>query len=524
MYLRMEVASSKSRALIWQKLKTIVPGAFKNGKLDVEQLKLLFGDEILYTVERFELTWPGKSDAFQLTNSHSTTALIPFPKESINWDTSENIFIEGDNLDALKILGEKYQGKIKTIYIDPPYNTGNNSFTYADKFSETPVEYLHRNGVNNKHGKIIKEKQYRQENKSNGHFHANWLSMMYPRLILARRLLRDDGLIFISIDDNEIANLKLIMDEIFGANNYIDIFCWAKSETPANLSKKSKKVVEYILCYQKIKDAERFKGIRKKTISSNGLLNQSNKVNTLAFPANIVRTKIADQKIKKGIYGTENYRVELLKNTEVKNGYFILPVCLEAKFKWTQPKLDREISYGTIINIPTLRFSPSYERLEYDAEVPPNLINSKVGVATNETAGSDLEVLFGAKVFDFPKPPSLLKYLIGFSDDKEGIVLDFFAGSGSTAQAVLEMNAKDNGNRKFICVQLNEKTPVKSLARKHGFETISQITKKRIDLIIENIWSSGSISKTQELSKPGFRFYKLSKIHTKQNNNRAVRK
>ncbi len=175
-----------------------------------------------------------------------------------------------------------------------------------------------------------------------------------------------------------------------------------------------------------------------------------------------------------------------------------------------------EISKGTIINIPTMRFSPSYERLEYDAEVPPNLINSKVGVATNETAGSDLEILFGAKVFDFPKPPSLIKYLIGFSDDPDGIILDFFAGSGSTAQAVLEMNAKDNGNRKFMCVQLNEKTPAKSMARKQGFETISQITKKRIELVLKKIWSSAPASKHPDHLKPGYKYYKLSAADSKK--------
>ncbi len=264
------------------------------------------------------------------------------------------------------------------------------------------------------------------------------------------------------------------------------------------------------MCYQKLKTQEKFKGIRKKTISSNGLLNQSNKVNTLIFPANIVRTNIPDQKIKKGIFGTGKYHIELLANTRVQKGLFILPVHLKAKFKWTQPKLDMEINRGTIINIPTLRFSPSYERAEYDAEVPPNLINSKVGVDTNETAGNDLALMFGAKVFDFPKPPSLIKYLLGFSDDPDGIILDFFAGSGSTAQAVLEMNAKDNGNRKFICVQTDERTPEKSIAQKHGFETISQITKKRIELVLKEMWALPTIAKVPEHLKPGYKFYKLS--------------
>ncbi len=505
----MGAASSKSKAHLLQKLKAIIPDAFYNGKLDVEQLKVLLGSDLFREDECFELTWPGKNAAYQLINTLPATSLIPCPRESINWDATENVFIEGENLDALKLLNEKYSGKIKTIYIDPPYNTGNNSFTYGDKFSVTPREYHSRNdGSRNKQKMDIAGAPV-PENKHNGHFHANWLSMMHPRLILAHRLLRDDGLIFVSIDDNEIANLKIIMDETFGADNYVDIFCWAKSETPANLSKKSKKVIEYILCYQKSKTSEKFKGIRKKSISSNGLLNQSNKLNTLVFPANIVRTNITNQKIKKGIYGTDKYHIELLENTEVKNGLFILPVSLKAKFKWTQPKLNMEISKGTIINIPTIRFSPSYERLEYDAEVPPNLINSKVGVATNETAGSDLAILFGAKVFDFPKPPSLIKYLIGFSDDPDGIILDFFAGSGSTAQAVLEMNVKDNGNRKFICVQLDEKTPSKSIARKHGFDTISQITKKRIDLVLKKISASATYSKITDKLKPGYKYYRI---------------
>ncbi len=492
-------STSHSEEKRLQKIKAAASCIFNNGKMNAEKLPLALSGFTTDGAEHFELRWPGKANAFQLSQAPANSSLIPLPLESVNWETTENIFIEGENLETLKILQQEYEGKIKTIYIDPPYNTGNNSFTYSDNFYAASSKNVSKANS----GSLF--------SKNNGRFHANWLSMMYPRLILARELLRDDGLIFISIDDNELANLKIIMDEIFGADNYIDIFCWAKSETPANLSKKSKKVVEYILCYQKFKTPEKFKGIRKKTISSNGLLNQSNKVNRLLFPANIVRTSISNQKIKKGIYGTGKYHIELLEDTEVKNGLFITPVKLKAKFKWTQPKLNIEIGTGTIINIPTMRFSPSYERREYEAEVPPNLINSKVGVATNETAGNDLSLLFGAKVFDFPKPPSLIKYLLGFSDDPDGIVLDFFAGSGSTAQAVLELNASDGGNRKFICVQLDEKTPAKSLARKHGFSFISQITKKRIELVLERILSLEKNAKIAESLNPGFRYYKLSK-------------
>ncbi|MEO6187610.1 MAG: site-specific DNA-methyltransferase [Ginsengibacter sp.] len=495
----MEPELSKSTKGLVEKHLTLSAGEFEKLMADTAAHQHLVESQLQEREENFGLSWPGKKLSQQQATSPPSGVFIECREESANWENTENIFIEGDNLDALKILQQDFYGKIKTIYIDPPYNTGNNGFTYADNFSEKPKLRLQKNDIRRRNG-----------SEQNEFLHAGWLSMMYPRLVLARKLLKDNGVIFISIDDNEVAHLKLIMDEIFGHENYIDIFCWTKSETPANLSKKSKKVVEYILCYQKTKTSEKFKGIRKKTISSNGLLNQSNRVNTLIFPSNIVRTNMPDQVIKNGVYGTDKYHIELLEKTEVKNGRFVLPVILKAKFKWTQPKLDLEISKGTLLNIPTLRFSPSYERMEYDAEVPPNLINSKVGVETNETAGNDLANLFGAKVFDFPKPPSLIKYLLGFSDDQDGIVLDFFAGSGSTAQAVLEMNAEDKGNRKFICVQIGEKTPVNSVARKFGFDTISQITRKRIELALQNLSPSKVLSGSSRKSKQGFRFYELT--------------
>ncbi|MEP6596902.1 MAG: site-specific DNA-methyltransferase, partial [Ginsengibacter sp.] len=252
----MEVTFPKISAEILQKLKAIIPDAFDNGKLNLEKLKLLLGDMALSNVERFEISWPGKLACRQVLEDPIKAILIPQKAESINWDTTENILIEGENLEVLKVLQEKYCGKIKTIYIDPPYNTGNNSFTYGDNFSETPRESISRHDRAHGHDNSIKVRLMR--NKQNGQLHASWLSMMFPRLILARNLLRDDGLFFVSIDDNELANLKLIMDEIFGANNYVDIFSWAKSETPANLSRKSKKIVEYVLCYQKNRNSEKF--------------------------------------------------------------------------------------------------------------------------------------------------------------------------------------------------------------------------------------------------------------------------
>lgn len=498
------------------KLKEIIPGAFTEDKLDIENLKQLLGENINTDNERYQLNWAGKNEAYKVLQMPTMATLKPCIEDSLNWDITENILIEGENLEVLKILQKAYFGRIKGIYIDPPYNTGSDSFIYPDKFSESKEEYLRRVGEKDDEGFLMKEGFFRPNRKENGQFHSNWLSMMLPRLFLARNLLREDGIILVSIDDNEVANLKLLMDEVFGEENFIDIFSWAKSETPANLSKKSKKIIEYVLCYQKIKSDEKFKGVKKNSPSSNGLLNQTNSVSVLKFPANFVSTSIQDGTIKKGKYGTDNYDIELLEDTEVSKGFFIKPVSLKAKFKWSQPKLDDEIDRGTKINIPTIKLSPSYEKLEYDEEVPPNLINAKVGVGTNENAGVELEGLFGAKVFDFPKPPSLIKYILGFSDDPNGIYLDFFAGSGATAQAIHEINQKDGGKRKFICIQLPEKVEPDTLAHKKGFKTISEITRNRLILLQQKLKKTENteLGFNPEIDT-GFRFYKLSSSNFK---------
>ncbi|MCP2043967.1 site-specific DNA-methyltransferase [Pontibacter sp. HSC-36F09] len=469
-----------------QKLKEIIPAAFTENKLNTRHLRELLGDRVHTGPEVYQLSWSGKADAYKQLQTPVTNTLIPVPDASVNWQHTQHVFIEGDNLQVLKVLQKAYHSKVKGIYIDPPYNTGSDSFIYSDNFvGKTGCSQANR--------------------KQNGH--SNWLSMMLTRLLLARQLLREDGIIFVSIDDNELANLKLVMDEVFGEENFIDYFSWAKSETPANLSRKSKKVVEYVLCYQKNKNPEKFKGIRKNSTSSNGLLNQMNKPGTLTFPADVVTTRLKDGLLQKGSYGTDRYAIELLNDTEVKNGLFVKPFVLKAKFKWSQPKLDMEISKGTKISIPTSKLSPSYEKLVYDKEVPPNLINSKVGVGTNENASTELESLFGAKVFDFPKPPSLIKYLLGFSDDPDGIFLDFFAGSGATAQAVLEMNQQDGGNRKYVCVQLDEQIAPTTKAYQQGFRTISEITRKRLLLLHDKLQTQ---QKGASAIDTGFRYFKLA--------------
>jgi adenine-specific DNA-methyltransferase len=471
--------------------------------------------------ERYRLDWPGKKRSILKANTPINKTLSPDYASSVDFENTENIYIEGDNFEVLKILQESYLGKIKMIYIDPPYNTGKD-FVYRDNFKVSKEDYEEELGVEDEEGgRLFKNTD------TNGRFHSDWLSMMYERLVIARDLLIDDGVIFMSIDDNEVHNLRKIADEIFGENNFIEIFNWVKTETPANLSKKSKKVIEYILCYQKNNNEIKFKGVKKDSISSNGLLNQTNSISILRFPKNIVRTSIENGTIKAGQYGTDAYDIDLLEDTEVKDNIFIKDVVLKAKFKWSQDYLDNEIKSGTLIRIPTLKFSPSYEKEEYDEEVPPNLINSKVGVGTNENAGTQLQELFdNKKVFDYPKPVSLIKYLMNFNLKDEDIILDFFSGSGTTAEAVMEVSLITKC--KYICVQLpekldinNGKTEAEKLVIENAINLLNSIKKPLniSELAMERIRRAGkkivgeNAEKLAEREKPldiGFRAYKVA--------------
>lgn len=387
------------------------------------------------------LNWIGKE---AVVNHHND---VPFKTLDLQYSTdasnvSENKIIHGDNLEALKALLPEYEGRIKCIYIDPPYNTGNENWVYNDNVNSPRI----RKWLGQVVGKEAEDLTR----------HDKWLCMMYPRLKLLQKLLSDDGAIFISIDDNEQASLKLICDEIFGSGNFVDIFSWNKTETPANLSHKTKKAIEYIICYTKSSNTTKFRGLSKTSSSNNGLMNQSNSVHELVFPSNVIDTKLADGKYYAGKYGTSSYDIELLEDTEVKDGIFIVPVRLLGRFKWSQENLEKELNRGTVVSIKTIAFSPSYEKLEYEPEVPWNFINKKFGVATNEMANDELVGLFGHKVFDYPKPPTLIQYLINFLCDKSSIILDSFAGSGTTAHAVLNLNKQDGGNRKFILVEMED--------------------------------------------------------------------
>lgn len=432
--------------------------------------------------ERYDFTWNGKAKAYFEAAAPTTKTLRAQPEESVNFEKSENLFITGDNLEALKLLQESYLGKIDMVYVDPPYNTGDD-FVYKDNFRKDQVSSDIAEGAIDENGnRLIKNE------KSSGRYHSDWLTMMYPRLKLARNLLSDNGVIFVSIDDNEQANLKNIMDEIFGQINYCGTYIWKRTDTPANLSKTIKQSTEYIIAYKKTVKNLKFNGIKKYSASNNGLMNQSNSFHTLVFPANKVDTNLIDGVYEAGEYGTKSYKINLLENTRVYNNLFVEPVILEGKFKWTQANLNSEIRNGTVISIKTKAFSPSYEKKEYDAETPPSLIDRNVGVDTNEIAQEYLNQLMGHRqIFDYPKPISLIKYLFNFIENSEGLFLDLFAGSGTTADAVMQMNAEDGGNRNFIVVTIDEETPEDSEARKAGYTTIDKISRERIRRAAEKL-------------------------------------
>lgn len=478
-----------------EKLKDVFPEVFADGKVDFDKLQGLLGHYIADDKEKYSFSWKGKADSLRLAQKRSTGTLRPCKEESKNWDTTENLYIEGDNLEVLKLLQSSYLNSVKMIYIDPPYNTGND-FVYTDDFADGIAHYKEVTG---------------QAKKSNpetaGRYHTNWLNMMYPRLKLARNLLTDDGVIFISIDDNEQANLKKLCDEVFGEDNFVGKWNWYKSETPPNLSYKIKKNIEYIYAYEKHKDSVKYKGEKKNSPSNDPLTKPQNSIKKLVFPVGTISTKLKDGIIKKGTYGTDKFPNTLLFDLEIRDGRNVNEACFENKFIWTQKTLQENIDSGVEIYL-SENLVLSYKRKNYDNEVPPNFISAKQG-STIEESGKRLAELFGVSVFDYPKPTELLKYLLRFKDDSDSIILDFFSGSATTAHAVMQLNAEDGGNRRFICVQLPEKTDEQSEAYKAGYKTICEIGKERIRRAWEKIKEENKDKEDIENLDIGFKVFKL---------------
>lgn len=414
-----------------------------------------------------------------------------FAAEKGNQDepvNSGNKIIHGDNLEALKALLPEYEGKIKVIYIDPPYNTGQENWVYNDNVNHPKIKKWLGQVVGKESEDLTR--------------HDKWLCMMYPRLKLLHKLLADDGAIFISIDDNELAHLRLILDEIFGENNFIGQYNWYKSATPPNLSHKIKRNIEYILAYSKTLNNNKFYGIKKVSKSDDPLTKPQNTIKDLKFPLKSIKIKLKDGIIKKGVYGTSKFPNELLNDLIIKDETNENEVIFRNKFIWTQEKLENEINNNTLIKINSKSLVLSYKKQEYSKEVPPNFIDMSVGVDTTENAGRLLFSIFNKKVFDFPKPPSLIEYIINFLANKDDIILDSFAGSGTTAHAVLNLNKEDGGNRKFILVEMEDYA--------------ESITAERVKRVMQGY---GTDDKTVEATGGSFDFYELGKPIFKKDKN-----
>ncbi|PID90179.1 MAG: site-specific DNA-methyltransferase [Bacteroidetes bacterium] len=439
-------------------------------KVDFERLRAILAPDLANGDRmRYRFTWPDKHRAFSLIGQPIRRTLRPCRGESVDFDATKNLYIEGDNLEVLKCLQETYLGRVKMIYIDPPYNTGHD-FVYRDDYRMGREEFEATSGLRDEEWNCL-----RTNEKSNGRFHTDWLNMMYPRLYLAHSLLREDGVIFISIDDNEVTNLRKLCDEVFGEGNFVAIYKWNKTSTPPALSAKVRTKYEFVLCYEKSRNSNKYNG----GVAEGGdmpLLNSGNAVRSIVFPKESVRFRF------EGRYLSGQYdRVFLHDVIEISGGYASEDITLEGPFKWTQETVDAEIAKGTTFVIKTDRFAIRYERLGERVKIPSDIISKpECGVGTNEDAAKEVKSLFGSNIMSYPKPVSLVSYLSNFTTSNGDIILDFFSGSATTAHAVMELNAADGGDRRYIMVQIPEATDETSEAFRAGYPNICEIGKERI--------------------------------------------
>lgn len=469
-----------------ERLKSIFPEVFSEGKIDFDKLKILLGSEIGENVEKYNFTWAGRGNAFKNIQTTAKGTLVPIEKESVDFDKTENLFIEGDNLEVLKLLQKSYESKVKMIYIDPPYNTGKD-FVYKDNFKDSIGNYRRLTG------QVDEEGNKTDTNKeTNGRFHSDWLTMMYPRLYLAKNLLKEDGVIFVSIDDHEVHNLRKILDDIFGEENFV---CSLVQKARGGIS--NDKIISvnhnYVLMYAK------------------------------------EYLKVHENRLNFGILRrNEDFRNYKKDDNDGKGPYVLNPVTgpggarkgnpyyevLGVKNYWRYGKetMNKLIQKGKIIKLNNSLYQKTYKKDLEGIKKGASTWLDDVGTTSEGT--NEIKKLFENAIFDFPKPTKLVKFLMSFIDmKKEDIVLDFFAGSGTTAHAVLDLNKEDGENRKFICVQLPEKTDEKSEAYKAGYKTISDIAKERIRRVIKKIKEEDK-EKAKNVDL-GFKIFKLTKSNYK---------
>ena len=468
---------------------------YKRG-INFELLKQMLSPDVVDGDEAYEFTWVGKKASIVEANKPIRKTLRPCPEESKNWDDTENLYIEGDNLEVLKLLQESYLGKVKMIYIDPPYNTGND-FIYADDFMRSQDEENRQMGMYDEN-----ENRLFKNNDSNGRFHSDWCSMMYSRLMLARNLLTDDGLILISLDDGEIGNLRKICDEIFGESNFVTQFVWKSRQNKDNRNLNGVSVDhEYILAYSKLSGVRIFKGEER---SGEGYSNPDNDPNGAWASANMAGIATESQR--------PNLHYDLINPaTGINYG--------RPKMGW---RYDRKTMAKLIAENKILwPDSPSGRprKKTYLNELSGNLpgFSSVVGENLFTRSGTvEIDSLFEQRIFNFPKPSELIKCFVSQITAPSDIILDFFSGSATSAHAVMRLNAEDSGHRKFIMVQLPEPCDEKSEAYKAGYKTICDIGKERIRRAGTKIVSeNNTINTPPPYIDAGFRVFKLDDTNMK---------
>ncbi len=469
----------------------------EGGKIDFDRLKLLLGETVDVGKERYGMHWPGKADCFKTIQAPSMGTLRPCPEESVNFDTTENLIIEGDNLEVLKLLQKSYLGRVKMVYIDPPYNTGND-FIYPDNYSESLQTYLEYTGQVDAQGR-----KFGTNTDTDGRFHSKWMNMMYPRLYLARNLLREDGVIFISIDDHEIHNLRAVMNDVFGEENFVAEIIWKKMDSPSRNSEDRaiSEYHEYVLVYAR-------------QLSSMGLSKDTKASILDAYPLVLSDgTKARRRQLRKNGKGAKRQdRPTMWYELIAPDGSSVWPIAPEGwEGRWVLSKdtWDERTARGLTQWIKrTEGWVPYYIEIAPDE---PMVSWSTLwdDVDQNRQAKAQFTDLMGSAIdFQTPKPVSLISKIVGMSSSEGDIILDFFAGSGTTAHAVLDRAAKD-GNRKFILVQLPEPTG------RADYSTIADITKERVRRVIQKLDSedatTGGDLFSQEAPPPdrGFRVFKL---------------
>ena len=453
-------------------------------------LRQLLGDNAVEDApEAYEFNWVGKQAARAEVLKPIKKTLRPVKEDSVDWDNTQNLYIEGDNLEVLKLLQKSYLGKIKMIYIDPPYNTGND-FVYHDDFAMSADEYAEASGAVDELGN-----KYIKNMDSNGRFHSDWCSMIYPRLMAARTLLTEDGVIFISIDDNEQKDLKNLCDEVFGCNNFLAQVVWERAYSPINLMKHFSPSHDYILCYAKNIDNAICHGIGRSDEANGRYSNPDNDPRGV-WKASDLSVGPAVQENIYTITTPSGRNVEPPAGRSWRLSRKAFRERLEDNRIWFGPNGD---------NVPAMKRFLSELR---KTGITPMTIWKHTEVDHSQGATQKLAKLFdGKKYFDYPKPVTLIERCLQLYSDKDSIILDFFSGSGTTAHAVMQLNAEDGGNRKYIMVQLPEETPEDSEARKAGYNTIPDIAKERIRRAGKKIKEESPLT-TADLDT-GFRVFRL---------------